>query len=46
MKKKIVIKLPKSKPKYMPVPKANKVIDSKKTYKRKDKHKKDWKKEE
>jgi hypothetical protein len=38
---KIVIKLPKLKPTFMPVTKGNRVFKSKKTYSRKKKHKKD-----
>lgn len=39
MKKKNTIKLPASKPKFMPVTKANITMKSKKDYSRKDKHK-------
>lgn len=39
-KSKIIIKLPPSKPQFLPVTKPNKVIKSEKDYTRKEKHKK------
>lgn len=40
VKKKLTIKIPASKPKLMPVNKANQTMKSKKDYSRKEKHKK------